>query len=157
MKWYRKVSENTDDLSPIVDAIIYYEKQAQEASQEVPLHGLIEKASRELPGITEHRMNQFHEISAIERLLEIRMSKVKGIAFKKYLELYNRQLSSRDAEKYADADDSVLELALLINHVSLIKATFTGIMKGLEAKQWQITNMVKLKVAGFEDFALRDD
>ena len=61
-------------------------------------------------------------------------------------------MSSRDAEKYADADDKVIELALLINQTALVRNAYLAIMKGLDAKSFQIHNLVKLKAAGMEDY-----
>src|SRR3712207_4506238 len=109
--WYSKVTANPDDFSPLVDAIAYYEAELDEARLETHLKGSVEKASSRLPGIMTHRFGQLQEVEAILRYLEIRMNKVKGAAFKKYLEAYARSLSSRDAEKYADADDGVIEIA----------------------------------------------
>lgn len=153
-KWYGKITANPDDLSPLVDAILYFEGQADEARKEIKLSGPVTKASAELPGVFEHRFRQYQEIEAILRYLEIRHSKAKAKAFKSYLEGYNRSLSSRDAEKYAEADDDVVELALLINQVALVRNEYQGIIKGFDIKQWQIGNLVKLKVAGFEDFEI---
>ncbi len=64
---------------------------------------------------------------------------------------YNRALSSRDAEKYVDGDSDVVDMAKTINDFALIRNQWLGITKGLDQKQWQITNIVKLRVAGMED------
>ena len=151
-KWYSKVTANPADFSPLVDAIIYFEGELELAKFEVKLKGSLEKASSRLPGITTERFGQLQEVEAILRYLEIRMNQVKGAAFKKYLEHYNKTLSSRDAEKYADADDSVIEIALLINQIALVRNQYLAIMKGLDAKNWQISNLTRLKAAGFEDY-----
>ena len=39
----------------------------------------------------------------------------------------------------------------LINDFALIRNQWLGITKGLDQKQWHITNIVKLRVAGMED------
>jgi hypothetical protein len=137
---------------PLVDAVAWFEQELVKAKLEVKLRGSVEKASAMLPGVTEERFSQLQEVEAILRYLEIRMTKVKGTAFKKYLEGYNRTLTSRDAEKYADADDSVIEVAMLINQVALLRNSYQSIMKGLDVKHWQINNLVKLKTAGLEDY-----
>lgn len=155
--WYGKVTADENNFLPLVDAIAYFEREFEEAKLEVRLKGSIETASARLPGIMTHRFGQLQEIEAIHRYLEIRLTKAKGIAFKKFLEGYHRTMSSRDAEKYADADDKVIELALLINQTALIRNAYLAIMKGLDAKSFQIHNLVKLKTAGMEDFAITDD
>jgi hypothetical protein len=151
-KWYSKVTADPNDFSPLIDAIEYYEMELEAAKYDTQLKGSIEKASSRLPGITTERFSQLQEVEAILRYLEIRMNQVKGAAFKKYLEHYQRSLSSRDAEKYADADDKVIEIALLVNQIALVRNQYLAIMKGLDAKNWQISNLTRLKAAGFEDY-----
>lgn len=151
-KWYSRVSADPNDFTPLVDAILFFEAELEEARLETRLKGSLEKASSRLPGITAHRFGQLQEVEAILKYLSIRMDQVKGAAFKKYLEHYQRSLSSRDAEKYADADDKVIEIALLINQIALVRNQYLAIMKGLDAKNWQISNLTKLKAAGFEDY-----
>lgn len=150
--WYGKVTADPNNLSPLVDAIVYYEREIEEARGEVKLKGSVERASTQLPGIMTHRFGQLQEVEAILNYLNIRLTKLKGAAFKKYLEAYKRALSSRDAEKYAEADDSVIDTALLINQVALVRNQYLGIMKGLDTKSFQIHNIVKLKAAGMEDY-----
>lgn len=151
-KWYGKITANPDDLSPIVDAVFHFENEIEIAKREVKLVGSVEKASSQLPGIVEHRFNQYQEVEAILKYLEIKHTKAKAVAFKTFLEAYKRALSSRDAQIYAEADDKVIELAMLINQVALVRNSYMGIMKGLDYKHWQINNLVKLKSAGLEDY-----
>jgi hypothetical protein len=155
-KWYSKVTADPNDFSPLIDAIFYFEAELEIARHETHLKGSIEKASSRLPGITTLRYGQLQEVEAILKYLDIRMTQVKGAAFKKYLEHYNKTLSSRDAEKYADADDKVVEIALLVNQIALVRNQYLAIMKGLDSKNWQISNLTRLKAAGFEDYEVND-
>ena len=97
------------DLSNIVPAIGYYEKELEDAKWEVKIKGSLEKASSSLPGLTEFRFNQLQEIEAILEHLNIELRKERSITFRKYLEHYNRTLSSRDAEKFVDNFDEALD------------------------------------------------
>jgi hypothetical protein len=151
-RWFGKITANPDDLTPIADAINHFEQEIEFARREVKLTGSVEKASSQLPGIVEYRFNQYQEVEAILKHLEIKHTRAKSLAFKRFLETYNRTLSSRDAQMYADADDEVISLAMLINEVALVRNSYMGIMKGLEYKHWQINNLVKLKTAGLEDY-----
>ena len=74
--------------------------------------------------------------------------------FRKYLENYNRQLSSRAAEKFVDGEDSVVTLTHLTNQFSLLRNQYLGIMKGLDTKQWQIGHITRLRTAGMEDIVI---
>lgn len=154
-EWYSKISADPNDLSPLVECIAYYEKELEEARTEVNISGSLEQSSAALPGIVEHRYTQLQEIEAILEFLNIRFRKVKGASFKKYLENYNRQLSSRDAEKYADADTDVIETAMLVNQFALLRNYYLAIHKALDIKAYQVSNLVKLRCAGLEDATIR--
>ena len=90
-------------------------------------------------------------IKSILEYLNIELRRLRSKTFRKYLENYNRALSSRDAEKYVDGEDDVVDMDKIINDFALIRNQWLGITKGLDQKQWQITNIVKLRVAGMED------
>jgi hypothetical protein len=149
--WYNKIVE---DLSVIVDCIEYFENELDEARYECGIKGSLEKASAALPGITEKRFNQLQEIEAILEHLNIELRKERSKVFRKYLESYNRQLSSRDAEKFVDGEESVITLTHLTNQFSLMRNKFLGIMKGLDTKQWQIGHITTLRTAGMEDIVI---
>ena len=129
-------------------------KQIQEAKKDVGIYGIVEKSIRALPGITEHRFNQLQEIEAVLNYLNIQLRKIRRKHFQKYLETYQRALTSRDAEKYVDGEDEVVDFETLINEVALLRNRWLGIMKGLDAKQWQLGHIVKLRTAGMEDVSL---
>jgi hypothetical protein len=149
--WYNKV---VDDLSVIIDCIDYFENELEDARYECGIKGSLEKASAKLPGITEMRFNQLQEIEAILEHLNIELRRERSKTFRKYLEAYNRQLSSRDAEKFVDGEDSVITLTQLTNQFSLLRNKFLGIMKGLDTKQWQIGHITRLRTAGMEDIVI---
>jgi len=146
--WYNRV---VADLGKIPDFISYYEKELGQAKAEVKIGGLIERNLKELPGVTEHRFYQLQEIEAVLGFLNIQLRKIRRKHFQKYLEAYARALTSRDAEKYVDGEDEVIDYETIINEVALLRNRWLGIMKGLEVKQWQIGHIVKLRTAGMED------
>ena len=149
--WYNKV---VGDLGSIVDSITYFENELQDARYECRIKGSLEKSSSALPGITEYRFNQLQEIEAILEHLNIELRKVRSVTFRKYLESYNRQLSSRDAEKFVDSEQDVIDLTHLTNQFSLLRNQYLGIMKGLDTKQWQIGHITRLRTAGMEDIVI---
>jgi hypothetical protein len=151
MGWYSKISR---DIGKIPDAVAYYEKELEEARLEVQLRGNIEKAAASMPGIVEHRFNQLQEIEAILEYLNIELRRLRSSLFRKYLENYQRALSSRDVEKYVDGETDVVDFEKVINEFALIRNKWLGILKAIDQKQWQITNITKLRVAGMEDASL---
>ncbi|MBG09883.1 MAG: hypothetical protein CMD92_01805 [Gammaproteobacteria bacterium] len=146
--WYSEVSRN---INRIPDAVAYFESELNDAKNEVKLKGNVERASSAMPGIVEHRFNQLQEIEAILNYLNIELRRLRSSYFKKYLENYQRALSSRDVEKYVDGEADVVDYEKIINEFALMRNKWLGVLKGLDQKQWQITNIVKLRVAGMED------
>ncbi len=138
-------------MSVIPDFIIHYENELLSAKVDVRIKGYVEKQISALPGITEHRFNQLQEVEAVLNLLNIKLRKIRRTHFQKYLEKYARALTSRDAEKYVDGEDEVIDFEYLINEVALLRNKYLGIMKGLDAKQWQMGHIVRLRTAGMED------
>ncbi|RZD42857.1 MAG: hypothetical protein CXT73_01985 [Methanobacteriota archaeon] len=149
--WYRKIQE---DLGELVNCIPAFEAILDEARVECGMKGNLERLSREMPGIVEHRFNQLQEIEAILEHLNIELRKKRSHTFKKFTEHYNKALSSRDAEKYVDGEDEIADFQHLINEFALLRNRFHGLIKALDAKQFQINNIVKLRVAGLEDIGL---
>jgi uncharacterized protein YfdQ (DUF2303 family) len=149
--WYSRVVAN---LSAISDFISHYEKELESAKRECRIGGLVETNIKELPGITEHRFNQLQEIEAVLNYLNIQLRKIRRRHFQKYLEAYARQLTSRDAEKYVDGEDEVIDFETIINEVALLRNRWLGIMKGLDTKQWQMGHIVRLRTAGMEDIQI---
>jgi hypothetical protein len=151
MGWYSNVSR---DINQIPAAIQYFETELVDAKLEVKLKGNVERAASEMPGIVEHRFNQLQELEAILNYLNIELRRLRSSFFKQYLENYQRALSSRDVEKYVDGEADVVDYEKIINEFALMRNKWLGLLKGLDQKQWQITNVVKLRVAGMEDASL---
>jgi hypothetical protein len=149
--WYSRV---VADLSNIPDFIAHYERELQEAKKECKISGLVERHLKELPGTTEQRFYQLQEIEAVLNYLNIQLRKIRRKHFQKYLEAYARALTSRDAEKYVDGEDEVVDFETIINEVALLRNCWLGIMKGLETKQWQMGHIVRLRSAGMEDITV---
>ena len=149
--WYTRITAN---LAVIPDFITHYETELNSAKQEVKVYGNVEKNIAAIPGVTEHRFNQLQEIEAVLNYLNIKLRQIRRKHFQKYLEAYNRALTSRDAEKYVDGEDEVVDFETLINEVALLRNKWLGIMKGLEAKQWQMGHIVRLRTAGMEDITI---
>jgi hypothetical protein len=149
VNWLTKVS---GDISNIPDFISHFENEYAQAKWEVSIKGSIEKNLSALPGVTEHRFNQLQEIEAVLNHLNVQLRKIKRKHFQKYLEAYNRALTDRTAEKYADGEAEVIDFEGIINSVALLRNQYLGLLKGLESKNFMLGHLVKLKTAGMEDY-----
>jgi hypothetical protein len=151
MTWYAKVSK---DIAHLPDCLDHFYTDLEDARKEVKIHGSVEKASSSLPGIVENRFNQLQEIEAILEYLNIELRRVKTKTFRKYLEHYNRDLSSRDCEKFVEGEADVIDMEKIINEFAMLRNQWLGIIKGLDIKGYQINNIIRLRVAGMEDISI---
>jgi len=151
--WYRIIK---NDLTLIPDCLEYYNEEYIEGKKEIKLFGNIEKASSSIPHIVEHRFIQLQDIEAILEYLNIQYRKTRSDVFQKWFENQKsaRSLTARECEKYVDSDSYVNDIAELINDVALIRNLYLSLMKGIDAKSWQIGNITRLRVAGLEDASL---
>lgn len=146
--WYNRV---VNDIGEIPNAIDYFNHELESAQDEVKLKGNIERAAQDLSGIMAYRFGQLQEIEAILKHLNINYDKMRSDHYRKYLERYNRDLSDRSIEKYIDGEDDIVGMATIINEVSLVRNRYLALIKGLDIKQFQISNIVKLRIVGMED------
>jgi hypothetical protein len=149
--WYSKISQ---DLTLLPDAVDYYNIELEAARTDARITGNIEKAAASMPGIVEQRFNQLQEIEAILEFLNIELRQIKSQYFKKYLENYQRALSSRDCDRYVEGEQDVVDFEKIINEFALLRNKWLGITKALDIKQWQLSNVIKLRTAGLEDATL---
>lgn len=150
--WYKRVK---DDVTQLPEFLEYYQNEYEDAKKEVKLIGAgsLQNAAASLPHVMEHRFSQLQDIEAILKNLNIQYESMRSSVFQKWFENQKaaRALTARDAEKYVDSDPDVNYLAELINEVALTRNLFLSILKGLDAKSYQINNITKLRAAGLED------
>jgi hypothetical protein len=151
MNWYTKITQN---LANLPDFISHYETELNQAKKECMITGVIEKNISMLPGITEQRFGNLQEIEAVLKYLEIQLRKIRSQTFRKYLENYNRALTSRDAERYVDGEQDVIDMETIINEIALLRNKYLGILKGLESKNFMIGHITRIRVAGMEDMTI---
>jgi len=151
-KWYNVVSRNLDKLPECIE---YYDTELDGAKRDLSLKGIsLERHAAMLPGIVEHRFSQLQEIESILEYLNIKYKQQRSTAFKRFTVAYEKALTSRDADKYVDGDDDVVDMAILVNDFALLRNKYLALHKGLELKHWQIANVVKLRCAGLDDITL---
>jgi len=117
-QWYAKVSKDISHLPACID---FYYNELDSAKREVKIYGNIEKASAALPGIVEQRFNQLQELEAVLEYLNIELRRIRSKSFRKYLENYQRALSSRDVEKYVEGEADVVDMEKIINEFALLR------------------------------------
>lgn len=143
-----------DDKSKILDMVEYFENELEDARREVKQSGVIEKLSQQLPAYHELRFSQLQQVETVLEILEIELKQLESEKFKKFLEHYNRALSSADCKKYVEGDPDVVAVNEMIADVAYIRNQLLGVVKSLEMKAFQLNNIVRLRTAGIEDARL---
>lgn len=143
------------DYSILGDAILWFENEHDEGKKQLDVKGRrVTEVATKLPAWIDYYYGVWMEVEAILKLLEAHIDRATQKARKLYIEHYNRALSDRTAEKYAEAEPEVLDLRMLHNHMLLIRNQLNGLHKGFEALHFQLTNVTKLLAAGIEDATL---
>lgn len=148
MNWLNRISS---DLAVLPDFVAEYEHRLEQHRGSAGIRGRLESQMTALPSDTEIVFNDLQLIEAVLRSLETRQRQLRSTVFRRFLEGYNRALSSRDAEKYADGDAEVVSMEHLINEIAYLRNRFLGVMKALESKNFMLSNISKLRVAGLDD------
>lgn len=136
------------------DFISHYEAELEAARPEVCIKGNIERNIAALPGITDYRFQQLQVVEAVLDYLNTELRKIKSKHFKRYLENYQRALTSRDVDRYVEGEQEVVDMVMLINEVALLRNRYLGIMKGLDQKSYMLGHMTRLKCSGMEDYSV---
>jgi hypothetical protein len=140
-----------NDWNTLPAFLDYFDNEAKIAKKELPMSGPIEKISKDLAFMLDTRFTQLQILNAAVEHFDKQLDKIKSTYYRKYLEKYQRALSSRDVDKYVMGEDEILSISEIINEISLMRNIFTSIVKSYEMKSFQINNITKLRVAGLED------
>lgn len=152
IRWYSKIRNAPEgDYSALIDALDWFESEYQKGRQEIQLQGRLEDCAKRLPGLVEYYYRHLQELDAILQWFEINIHKVYIKHKTRYLEHYQRALSEKAAGERAEAEQEYIDLKLLYNEVGLMRNQFFGIHKALDASNFQLSNIVRLRQAGIED------
>lgn len=149
--WYQKVKS---DIGQLPNFINYYTKEYEAALKDVKFVGSINKNAAALSSDYEKRFTQLQEIESVLRYLEIEFKKLRSTFFRSYNENYNRQLSLKEIERYIEGEEDLVEFDHLINEVALLRNKFISVTSSLDKKNWQITNVTKLRAAGLDEASI---
>ena len=88
------------------------------------------------PAVSNASILQFAKVIGVENItvVDINPDKEKSALYRKYLENYQRALSSRDVEKYVDGEADVVDMEKIINEFALLRNQWLGIIKGIDQK-----------------------
>lgn len=149
--YLRLIKEDANNLSQALD---YYNQEYEEAKTDMKIKGNLINVATELSSAMEYRFSQLQELEAILEYFNIKMKGVKSTLYQKMLSNSARALTSTDIKQYIDGDKNVMDIQMVINDIALVRNKFLGITKGLETKNFMISNIVKLHVAGLDSIVV---
>lgn len=145
VNYFQSVKQNESNLPSALD---YFNKEYENAREEVKIQGSITECVSKISSRYEYRIAQLQELEAILKHFEIKLSQKKSNLYQKYLESYQRALSSSDIKIYIEGQPEVVATQQVINEITLVKNKFIGLTKGFETANYQLSNLSKLYAAG---------
>lgn len=154
--WHSTIVNSPDDLSPVFEAVEYFQRECREARDELKnLRGLrLTEVQARLPGIVAYRYEQMAELDSIIAFLEIREDATVGEKRRFYVEHYNRKLTDQMVNKFAETHGDVIALKEIRNRVVAVRNKFFALSKGHESMHFQLSNITKLCAAGMTEAIL---
>lgn len=147
--WFQIVRKDDKQLE---NAIEYYLNEHKEAKKEIDIKQYTKTADAiaEFTSHFEHRYDQYAEIMCIYKHYDNKLKNLKGGIRQNILKDNPRAINSSDLNSIIDGNPVVAELSDKLNQIELVKAKYEGLSKAFEALNWQISNLVKLQVAGLD-------
>lgn len=146
-QYFQSVKQNDNALP---NALEYFNNEYEEAREEVKIKGSLTECVSKISSRYEYRVAQLQELEAILRHYEIKLSQKKSSLYQKYLENYQRALSSSDIKIYIEGQPEIVATQQIINEVTLVRNKFLGLTKGFETANYQLSNLSKLYAAGVD-------
>lgn len=143
--YFQAIKQNENALT---EAIKYFSEEYENARKEVKVVGSLTKCVSELSSNYEYRVAQLQEIEAILRHFEIKLSQKKSNLYQKYLEHYQRALSSSDIKVYIEGQPEIVAIQQIINEIALVRNKYIALTKGFETANYQLSNLSKLYASG---------
>ena len=149
--YFQAVKQNENALP---EALKYFNEQYELARKEVAITGNFGKCVSQLSTNFENRLSQLQEIEAILKHFEIKLSQSKSKLYQKYLENYQRALSSSDIKIYIEGQPEIVAIQQIINEIALIRNKYVALSKGFETANYQLSNLSRLYGSGAQDIIL---
>lgn len=144
-----------EKLADIIPLLPKYEAAIQSAENIFKLEGKrLEEIARTLPHHQSSYDQRYQEMKAVEEWLNTIKDKKTAKLWKKYLEGYSRQLSTRDIQAYISGEKEIVELNQILVEVALLKNNLAAIVEALKQMGWMIGHVTKLRVAEMQDAIL---
>lgn len=142
------------DISVINEFIQYYNNEYLEAQEETKIHGNVVEQAKKLPSQMAYRFAQLQEIEAVLRYIEILRDQQQSKSWIKFSTGYKKTLQSSEKKYYVMGDPDFITMETWVNDIAYIRNKYLAITKGFDSKNFALSNIIKLKTAGIDDWEI---
>ena len=146
-EYFQSIKKDETILPKVLE---YFNNEYEDGRQEVAIKGSLTECVSKISSRYEYRVSQLQEIEAILKHFEIKLSQRKSALYQKFLENYNRSLSSTDIKIYIEGQPEVVATQQVINEIALIRNKYLGLTKGFETANYQLSNLSRLYASGVD-------
>jgi hypothetical protein len=146
-EYFQAIKKDETTLPKVLE---YFNDEYEDARKEVDIKGSLTECVSKISSRYEYRVSQLQEIEAILKHFEIKLSQRKSSLYQKFLENYNRSLSSTDIKIYIEGQPEVVAIQQIINEIALIRNKYMGLTKGFETANYQLSNLSRLYASGVD-------
>lgn len=146
-EYFQAIKKDESTLPKVLD---YFNNEYEDARKEVDIKGSLTECVSKISSRYEYRVSQLQEIEAILKHFEIKLSQRKSSLYQKFLENYNRNLSSTDIKIYIEGQPEIVAIQQIINEIALIRNKYLGLTKGFETANYQLSNLSRLYASGVD-------
>lgn len=142
-------------LADIIPLLPRFEDKIKAAEPIFLLEGRkLEEIIRTIPQYQASYDQSYQELKALEEWVNNLKEKKIGKLWKKYLEGYQRALSTRDIQAYINSEKDIVEMNQIIIEITLLKNHMLSIVEALKNMGWMVGHVTKLRVAEMQDAIL---
>lgn len=142
------------DESKLSEVLEYFNQEYESGREEIKIKGNLSQSMTQLPALYEIRFAQLQELEAILAFYNNKLNGIKGSLYREFQEKSKRSLTSTDLKQYVEGDVKTLAIQTIINEIALVRNKFVSLTKGFETKNYMLTNLTKLHIAGLDSVEL---
>lgn len=149
------IGDVSKDMSRIVDILDKANGELLAAEPVFDLNGRkLEEICRTHPHYLANYEQRRMDLKSLGDLVQAKRDALESRLWRKYLEGYQRALTSRDIQAYILGEPEYVQLTELLLEVTHLRDQFASVVKALEAMSWMLSHVTKLRVAEMQDAIL---
>jgi hypothetical protein len=149
-RWFRKVSA---DMGLLPDALAYYLAELDDGHKELEIKGNLMRQNMDQAGLVAYYDGMHSDLDGMLWVVERNLKRVRGEVLRDYVENSptHQKLNVTELKVIMEADTRVMEANELVDEVKYVYKQYGSLMKAFEQRGFDLSNVVKLRLAGMEE------